>query len=462
LGIIIKNGTIVTAKDIYKGDIRIDGETITAIGESLPAEPEDQTIDAQGKYVFPGGIDVHTHFELPFMGTVSADSFETGSRAAIAGGTTTFVDFVIPEKGKPLGTALDAWRKKADGHAVADYGFHMAITEYTDSVAAEIPTIIKEGITSFKCFLAYKGLFQVDDGQLIAVLENAGKHGGMVSIHAENGDIISTLTQRYQAEGKLTPEYHWRAHPAIAEAEAVERGLTLARFADQPLYIVHLSSADGLERIKQAVARGDKVLAETCPQYLLLSSDLYCLPDFEGAKWVMSPPLRPADHLEKMWEGIAKGYIQTVATDHCPFNFRGQKEMGRDDFTKIPNGIASAGDRFNLLYTYGVGEGRISINRFVDVVATAPAKIFGMYPQKGSIVVGGDADLVIFDPEATGEISVKTQQHNVDYSAYEGFKLKGLPQTVLLRGRFAVRDGVYVGEQGHGRFIARSASGVSA
>ncbi|MFH1312893.1 MAG: dihydropyrimidinase [Candidatus Eisenbacteria bacterium] len=462
MGIIIKNGTIVTARDIYKGDIRIDGETITAIGESLSVGPDDQTLDAGGKYVFPGGIDVHTHFELPFMGTVSADDFETGSRAAVAGGTTTFVDFVIPEKGKPLSAALDAWRKKADGRAVADYGFHMAITEYTDSVAEEIPSIIGEGITSFKCFLAYKGLFQVDDGQLIAVLENVGRHGGMVSIHAENGDIITTLTQRYLAEGKLTPEYHWRAHPAIAEAEAVERGLTLARFADQPLYIVHLSSADGLERIKHAVARGDKVLAETCPQYLLLSSDLYCLPDFEGAKWVMSPPLRPADHLEKMWEGIAKGYIQTVATDHCPFNFHGQKEMGRDDFTKIPNGIASAGDRFNLLYTYGVGEGRISLNRFVDVVATAPAKIFGMYPRKGSIVAGGDADLVVFDPEATGEISVKTQHHNVDYSAYEGFKLKGLPQTVLLRGRFAVRDGVYVGEQGHGRFIARSASGVSA
>jgi dihydropyrimidinase len=462
LGIIIKNGTIVTAKDVYKGDIRIDGETITAIGESLPAGPDDMTVDAEGKYVFPGGIDVHTHFELPFMGTVSADDFETGSRAAIAGGTTTFVDFVIPDKGKPLSTALDAWRRKADGRAVADYGFHMAITEYTESVAEEIPSVIAQGITSFKCFLAYKGLFQVDDGELIAVLENVGRHGGMVSIHAENGDMIATLTRRFLAEGKLTPEYHWRAHPAIAEAEAVERGLTLARFAGQPLYIVHLSSADGLERIKQAVARGDRVLAETCPQYLLLSSDLYCLPDFEGAKYVMSPPLRPADHLEKMWEGIARGYIQTVATDHCPFNFHGQKEMGRDDFTKIPNGIASAGDRFNLLYTYGVGEGRISLNRFVEVVSTAPAKIFGMYPKKGSIIAGGDADLVVFDPEAAGKISVKTQYHNVDYSAYEGFELKGLPLTVLLRGRFAVRDGVYVGEQGHGRFIARSASGVAA
>jgi dihydropyrimidinase len=462
VGIIIANGTIVTAKDIYKGDIRIDGETVTTIGESLPAGPEDTTIDAGGKYVFPGGVDVHTHFELPFMGTVSADGFETGSRAAIAGGTTTFIDFVIPDKGKPLGAALDLWRKKADGRAVADYGFHMAITEYTESVADEIPSIMAQGITSFKCFLAYKGLFQIDDGQLIAVLENVGRRGGMVSVHAENGDIIATLTQRFLAEGNLTPEYHWRAHPAIAEAEAVERGLTLARFAGQPLYIVHLSSADGLERIKQAVERGDTVLAETCPQYLLLSSDLYCLPDFEGAKWVMSPPLRPADHLEKMWEGIAQGYIQTVATDHCPFNFQGQKEMGRDDFTKIPNGIASVGDRFNLLYTYGVGDGRISLNRFVDVVSTAPAKIFGMYPKKGSIVPGGDADLVIFDPEAAGEISVKNQYHNVDYSAYEGFALKGLPVTVLLRGRFAVRDGVYVGEQGHGRFIERSAPGLSA
>jgi dihydropyrimidinase len=462
LALLIKSGTIITAKDIYRGDIRIEEETITEIGVSLPSGPDDTVADAADRYVLPGGIDVHTHFELPFMGTVSADDFETGSLAAVAGGTTTFIDFVIPDKGKPLNEALTLWEKKAKDRAVADYGFHMAITEYNDAIADEIPSIIEQGITSFKCFMAYKGLFQVDDGQLISVLENVGRHGGLVSVHAENGDIISILMKRFLAEKKLTPEYHWRAHPAIAEAEAVERALTLARFAEQPLYIVHLSSADGLERVKAAVARGDRVFAETCPQYLLLSSDLYCQPGFEGAKYVMSPPLRPRGHLERMWDGIAAGYIQTVATDHCSFNFHGQKDMGQDDFTKIPNGIASVGDRFNLLYTYGVGHGRISLNRFVDVVSTAPAKIFGMYPRKGSIVVGGDADLVILDPEATGEISAETQHHNVDYSAYEGMKLKGLPESVLLRGRFAVRDGKYVGEQGKGKFIPRSFSGKSA
>jgi dihydropyrimidinase len=462
LGILIKNGTIVTACDLFKGDIHIEGETIAKIGAGLAAAPGDTVVDASGKYVMPGGVDVHTHFALPFMGTVSADDFRTGSLAAICGGTTTFIDFAIPDKGKPLGEALSVWRKKADGKAVADYGFHMAITEYNESVAAEIPSVIEQGITSFKCFMAYKGLYQIDDGQLAAVLAHVGSHGGLVSVHAENGDMISALTARFVAEGKLSPEYHWRAHPAIAEREAVERALALAEFAGQPLYIVHLSSADGLERVKAARARGARVFAETCPQYLLLSSDLYCQPGFEGAKYVMSPPLRPADHLERMWEGISRGYIHTVATDHCSFNFHGQKEMGRDDFTKIPNGIPSVGDRSNLLYSYGVGAGRIGLNRFVEVVATAPAKIFGMYPRKGSIVVSGDADLVILDPEATATISAATQRHNVDYSAYEGMKLKGLPEAVLLRGKFAVRGGKYVGEQGQGKFIARSASGKSA
>ncbi len=459
MGIIIKKGTLVTAEETYQADVYVEGEKIQAIGRDLPFSDGDTVIDATGKYVFPGGIDAHTHFELPFMGTVSADDFETGTKAAIFGGTTTIIDFVIPEKGKPLEEALELWHKKAEGRAAADYGFHMAITEYTESVAREIPRIIEQGVTSFKCFMAYKNVFQVDDSQLIAVLLNAGEHGGLVSVHAENGDIIATLMRRFLAEGKTAPEFHWRAHPAIAEAEAVERAITLSAFAEQPIYIVHLSSADGLERIKRAVGQGRNVLAETCPQYLLLSADLYCQPGFEGAKYVMSPPLRPEGHQEKLWEGIDKGYIQVVATDHCPFNFHGQKDMGKDDFSKIPNGIAACGDRFNLLYTYGVGAGRISLNRFVQVTSTAPAKIFGMYPRKGSIVVGGDADLVIFAPEAEGEISVKTQKHNVDYSAFEGFKLKGLPETVLLRGRFAVRNGEYVGQKGQGQFIARGSSG---
>lgn len=458
MAIIIKGGTVVTAADVCVTDIRIEGEIITAIGKDLPAAKDDEVISAAGQYVFPGGIDVHTHFELPFMGTVSADDFKTGTRAALCGGTTTIIDFIIQTKGKPLRDALKAWQVKAQ-KAVADYGFHMAITEFNEAVAKEIPSIIRKGVTSFKCFMAYKGALQIDDGQLIGVFNAVSKKGGLLMVHAENGDMIDVLSKQFTAEGKLTPEYHWRAHPAIAEEEAVHRIIELSRFTDQPIYIVHLSSADGLEKVKEAIARGYKVIAETCPQYLMLSSDLYLKPDFEGAKWVMSPPLRPADHLEKMWAGLSRGYIKTVATDHCSFNFKGQKEMGRDNFAKIPNGIPSIGDRFNLLYSYGVGKGRLSLTRFVDVACTAPAKLFGMYPKKGSIVVGGDADLVLFDPVAKGVISAKNTKHNVDYSAYEGTKLKGLPVSVLLRGKFAVRNGKYVGEQGAGQFIVRGPSG---
>lgn len=463
MAIVIKGGTIVTATDTFKADLAINGETICGMSRELPAAGTDTVINAEGHYIFPGGIDTHTHFELPFMGTVSADDFATGTKAAVCGGTTTILDFVIPTKGRPLKEAIDAWHRKAGGRAVADYGFHLAINEYTEAWAKEIPEVIaREGISSFKCFMAYKGALQIDDGQMIQILENVGKHGGLVSVHAENGDMIVSLQSRFIAEGKTAPEYHWRAHPAEAESEAVYRGLRLAKFTGQPLYIVHLSSADGLEEVKRALAEGIKVIAETCPQYLLLPAELYTQPGFEGAKYVMSPPLRPKDHLEKMWEGLAKGYIKTVGTDHCPFNFKGQKDMGLDSFAKIPNGIPAIGDRFNLLYTYGVGAGRIGLNQFVEVTSTNAAKIFGMYPQKGSIVVGGDADLVIFNPEAETTISAKTQMHNVDYSAFEGFKLKGLARDVLLRGRFAVRNGKYVGEQGLGKFLPRAKSGMLA
>lgn len=458
MAIIIKGGTVVTAADVGIADIRIEGETIAAIGRDLPAAEGDQIVPAAGKYVFPGGVDVHTHLELPFMGTVSADDFRTGSIAALCGGTTTFIDFCFQDKTQPLAAAVEAWHEKSK-KSMADFGYHMGITDYTPAVQEEIPAIIQQGITSFKFFMAYKGVLQIDDGQIIGIMKTVGQHGGLSMVHAENGDMIDTSVKQFVAEGKVGPEYHYLARLALTEEEAVHRIIELSRFTDQPIYIVHLSSANGLEKVKEAVAKGYKVIAETCPQYLMLSSDLYFKPEFEGAKWVMSPPLRPADHLEKMWEGLGQGFIKTVATDHCSFNFKGQKDMGRDSFTKIPNGIPSIGDRFNLLYTYGVGKGRLSLTRFVDVVCTAPAKLFGMYPRKGSIVVGGDADLVLFDPEAEGEISVKTSQHNVDYSAYEGTQLKGLPVSVLLRGKFAVRDGKYVGEQGPGRFIARGPSG---
>jgi len=458
MGYLIKNGNIVSSEYTYKGDILIEGEKIVSIGKNLKASKETEIIDAQGKYVFPGGIDAHTHFELPFMGTVSSDDFLTGTKAAVFGGTTTIIDFIIPQKGKSLLEAFTAWKDKAK-KAVADYGFHMAIVEYNDKIDKEIPKIVKEGVTSFKCFLAYKGSLQIDDAALICMLTTAGKYGALVSVHAENGDIISFLTKRFLDEKKTDPVFHYRAHPEIAEEEAVHRAISLANFAKQPMYIVHLSSAAGLQKIKEAHAKGAKVYAETCPQYLLLSSDLYSKPKFEGAKWVMSPPLRPKDNQDVLWDGINKGYIQIVATDHCPFNFKDQKEMGRGDFTKIPNGIAGVGDRINLLYTYGVSKGKISINKFVDVISTTPAKIFGLYPQKGCIMPGSDADIVIFDPKLKGVISAKKQMHNVDYSAYEGFKLKGMPTDVLLRGKFAVRNGKYVGEQGLGKYLPRGPSG---
>ena len=458
MSMLIKGGTVVTAGDVCAADLRVDGEKIVEIGRDLPAGQGDTVVPARGRYLFPGGVDVHTHFELPFMGTVSADDFKTGPIAALCGGTTTYIDFCMQSKGRPLADSLAAWHEKAKKSA-ADFSFHMGIVDYTPAVAQEIPAVIKQGVSSFKFFMAYKGALQIDDGQIIGIMDTVGRHGGLPMVHAENGDMIDALSKRFIAEGKQTPDYHWLAHPAIAEEEAVYRIIELARFVGQPIYIVHLSSADGLARVQDAIRRGYPVIAETCPQYLLLSSDLYYKPDFEGAKWVMSPPLRPADHLDKMWDGLGRGFIKTVATDHCSFNFKGQKEMGRGSFAKIPNGIPSVGDRFNLLYTYGVGKGRLSLTRFVDVVATAPAKLFGMYPQKGSLVVGGDADIVIFDPEAEGVVSVKTSKHNVDYSAYEGMKLKGRPESVLLRGKFAVRDGKYVGEQGPGRFVTRGPSG---
>ncbi len=458
MALVIKGGTIVSAEHTFKGDVLVEGEKIAAVGRDIKCGKGDEAVNAEGKYVFPGGIDAHTHFELPFMGTVSSDNFATGTRAAIIGGTTTIIDFIIPQKGMKLMDAFAAWMKKAK-NAVADYGFHMAIVEYNEKIENEIPKVIKAGITSFKCFMAYKGSLQIDDAALIGMLTTAGKNGGLVSVHAENGDIIAMLTKKFLDEGKTAPEYHYRAHPAEAEEEAVHRAIALAKFAGRTIYVVHLSSAAGLQKIKEARARGEKVLAETCPQYLLLSSDLYSKPKFEGAKWVMSPPIRTKENHEALWNGLNNGFIQLVATDHCPFNFKGQKDMGKGDFTKIPNGIAGVGDRLNLMYTYGVGKGKISLNRFVDVVSTTPAKIFGLYPHKGCIMPGADADIVIFDPNAKGEISAKDQAHNVDYSAYEGFKLKGMPTDVLLRGKFALRNGKYVGKQGLGKYIARSSSG---
>lgn len=459
---LIKNGHVYTASDSFKADILIKNGKIAEIAARIAPRPGAEVIDAAGLEIYPGGIDVHTHFSLPFMGTVSADDFETGTRAAACGGTTTIVDFAIPAKGGSTLDALKAWHKKADGKAVIDYGFHMAMVDYNDQVAAEIPQLVKEGVTSFKCFLAYKGVYMVDDATFLEVLTAAKKNGVLVSIHAENGDMLSYVMKHLVEEGHTGPQYHPVAHPASAEGEAVHRGLVLAKAAGAPLYIVHLSSNEGLKEIKGARERGQKVLAETCPQYLLLDDELYMKEGFEAAKWVMSPPLRDRAGQKKLWEGLRDGFIQTVATDHCSFNFKGQKEMGKDNFLKIPNGIPAVGDRVNLLYTYGVKKGRLDRNRFAAIISTNPARIFGLYPEKGAIAPGSDADLLIMDPHKKGKVSKATSHHNVDYSAFEGFELEGMPALVISRGEIVSRDNKFIGAKGRGKFIKRKKYDASA
>ncbi len=453
---LIRSGTVITAKETFRADVRIREGVITDIGASLEPDSGEEVLDAAGRYVMPGGVDVHTHLDMPFMGTVTSDDFETGTRAAAVGGTTTVVDFVIPSHGQPLVEALEAWHEKARGKAVVDYGFHMAIVEFNDQVAAGMADLVSRGVTSFKCFLAYKDALMVEDLEFLAALAAAREHGALVQVHAENGDMLAWLTERLRAEGHLEARYHAAAHPAIAEEEASGRAIALARVAGQPLYIVHLSCGGALDQIRLARALGQPVYCETCPQYLVLDDALYRVGGFEAARWVMSPPLREAGDKEELWAGLEDGSIQCVATDHCSFNFEGQKDMGREDFTKIPNGAPGVGDRMNVLWTAGVMAGRISPNKFVEVTATNPARLFGMAPQKGSITVGADGDVVVFDPNRRGTVSVKTSKHRCDYSTFEGFALEGMAETVLSRGEIIARDGDYVGRQGRGEYIMRA------
>jgi dihydropyrimidinase len=452
--VLIKNGTIFTAADSYKADILIRGEKIVCIADKIEADGA-QVIDAADQEIYPGGVETHTHLELPFMGTVSADDFESGSRAAACGGTTTLIDFVIPTKGQSLPDALTGWEKKAHGKTAIDYGFHIALVEFNDKIAADIPKVVARGITSFKCFQAYKGVFMIDDLQLLEILHLTKKHGAIVSVHAENGDMLAYITKNLLQEKKTEARYHPVAHPASAEGEAVHRALVLARAAEAPLYIVHMSCNEALEEVKAARARGQFVFAETCPQYLVLEDSVYQKNGFEAAKWVMSPPLRDGAHLERFWEGLRDGYIQTVGTDHCAFNFGSQKSMGKKNFTQIPNGIPAVGDRLNILYSCGVQKGKITRNQFVAIMSTNPAKIFGLYPQKGAIAIGSDADIVIFDPRKKGKISAKTTHHNVDYSAFEGLELNGMPVLVLSRGQIIAKNDTFVGSKTHGKFLKR-------
>jgi dihydropyrimidinase len=459
---LISNGTVVTADGSYEADVLIDGEKIAQLGTGLAGSgmTADETIDARGKWVIPGAIDVHTHMELPFGGTSAKDTFETGTRAAAFGGTTSIVDFAVQSKGKSLREGLDAWHAKAEGNAVADYGFHMIMSDVNDATLKEMDKLVAEGVPDFKLFTAYPGVFYSDDGAIFRAMQQTAKNGGLIMMHAENGMAIDVVAADEVAAGHTDPYYHGVARYPIFEGEATNRVIRLAEAAGVPVYLVHLSARDALEAVRAARDRGSMTFAETCPQYLFLS--LEDMGDgFEGAKFVCSPPLRTADHQAELWTGLVKDDLQLVSTDHCPFDFHGQKDLGVGDFRKIPNGLPGVEDRVDLLHDGGVVGGRISRERWVEVISTAPAKLFGMYPQKGAIAVGSDADIVVYDPNRTRTISAKTHHMAVDYSCYEGRSVQGAADIVMSRGSVIVRDGTFTGRKGAGRFIKRGAAGFA-
>jgi dihydropyrimidinase len=451
---LIKNGRIVTAVDDYNADILIDDGTIAMIGKSIDTDA-DKVIDAKGRLVIPGGIDPHTHMELPFGGTAASDTFETGTIAAAHGGTTTIIDFAVQYKGQSLKQAVDAWHAKADGRTSIDYGFHLICTDLPDERLPEMKSMIDEGVSSFKLFMAYPGVFLVDDATIFKAMGMAGENGGLICMHAENGVVIDAIVKKALADGKTAPKYHALTRPTKAEAEGVHRAIALAEMADAPVYIVHLSCDDSLQEVTRARDMGINAFAETCPQYLFLDYSVYEQPGFEGAKYVMTPPIREKWNQEQLWRGLKFNDLQLVATDHCPFCMKEQKELGKNDFSKIPNGGPGVEDRMSLVYNGGVAEGRISVNRFVEITSTSAAKIFGLFPRKGTIAVGSDADIVIFDPNEERTISAKTHHMNVDYSCYEGFRVKGVTKTVLSRGEVVIEEGKYVGKPGKGQFLKR-------
>jgi dihydropyrimidinase len=451
---LIRNGRIITAVDDYKADVLIDGETVSVIGAKLDMEA-DRVIDAAGKLVIPGGIDPHTHMELPFGGTEASDDFRTGTIAAAYGGTTSIIDFAVQYKGQSLIEGIDNWHQKAEGKTAIDYGFHLITTELEDNQIEEMHTVMDEGVTSFKMFMAYPGVFLVDDATIFRAMSAAGERGGLICMHAENGIVINEIIKRALAAGRTAPKYHALTRPTRAEAEGVHRAIAIAEMAEAPVYIVHLSCADALHQVREARDRGLPVFAETCPQYLFLSYDNYEEPGFEGAKYVMTPPLREKWNQAELWKGLKTDDLQVISTDHCPFCMKEQKELGKDDFSKIPNGAPGVEHRVPLIYNGGVVENRISLNRFVELTSTAAAKMFGLFPKKGTIAVGSDADIVIFDPDKEQTISASTHHMNVDYSAYEGRKIRGVVETVLSRGRVVIEDGEYKGKAGDGKFLKR-------
>lgn len=463
---LIQGGTVVTASDTYQSDVLIEDEKIAAVGSGFSA---DSTIDASGKLVIPGGIDVHTHLDMPFGGTVSSDDFFTGHRAAAFGGTTMHIDFAIQPKGATLRETLDMWHAKAKGKAAVDYGFHLAITDLPDSVMDEIPHAVEWGVTSLKLFMAYKGALMVDDATLFRAMEQAAKHDMLIMVHAENGDAIDLLVKQALAAGQTDPKYHALTRPPQLEAEATNRAIRLAEVAGSALYVVHVTNAGAVEAIRLARARGSRIWGETCVQYFFFTKDDLARPGFEGAKWVCSPPFREKSDHEALWRAVATDDLQIISTDHCDFWYEGGKdgkpagkELGKGDFSKIPNGCPGIEDRMKVLYTHAVRGGRFDLNRWVELCCTNPAKLFGVYPQKGVIAPGSDADIVVWDPNATHTISATTHHQRTDYNLYEGMKVTGMPSVVLSRGRVLVRDGQWHGEQGAGQFVKRRQFGHEA
>jgi dihydropyrimidinase len=456
MSILIKNGHVVTASEDFPADVFIEGDRIAAIGRNLPFEAE-KVIDATGKIVFPGGIDPHVHLDMPFMGTFSSDDYESGTRAALFGGTTMVIDFILQTQGDTLYNALRAWQGRSEGRAVGDYSYHMAVTDFNEGTAAEVVDMIeKEGITSFKTFMAYKGALMIDDGQMVRLMEVVRRHGGMVTVHATNGDMIDSLIAQNRAAGNRAPLYHYLSQPEITEAEASGRFADMLHYTGCTGYIVHLTCEGALNAVRQATRRNQTVHVETCIQYLLLDASLY-EQDFDGAKWVMSPPLREKKDREALWAGIEQGLVKVVATDHCPFTWE-QKQMGKDDFSRIPNGHPAIEHRVELLFSEGVQKGRITLPKFVELVATNAAKLFGMYPRKGTLAIGADADVVVLDPAKKHVLSARTHHMRTDYSAYEGYEVTGKVETVILRGKVAIENGDCLVGPGFGKFIPRAKS----
>ena len=455
---VIRNGLVITAAEETAADVLIDGEQVVALAATGSAVAQgwqgEREIDASGKYVVPGGVDAHTHMEMPFGGTYAADTFETGTRAAAWGGTTTIIDFAIQSMGGALREGLDAWHAKAEGRCAIDYGFHMILADVNEGSLKEMEALVGEGVTSFKLFMAYPGVFYSDDGKILRALQKGAETGGLTMMHAENGIAIDVLVEQALARGNTDPKYHGVVRHALLEAEATHRAIKLAQVAGAPIYIVHLSATEALAQVSEARTAGFNAFAETCPQYLFLSTDDLARPDFEGAKYVCSTPLRPAEHQANLWRGLRTDDLSVVSTDHCPFCFKGQKEMGIGDFSKIPNGLPGVETRMDLLHS-GVVDGHISRRRWIELACATPARMFGLYPRKGTIAPGSDADVVIYDPQAKQTLSASTHHMAVDYSCYEGREITGRVDTVLSRGRVIIEGGEYLGAPGHGQYLRR-------